>query len=418
MSTRSTPGSGTVIWQADGTRSNGDPVVIQPSISNTYKWTDSVTYGENIPGWRQNLRDGLPATTTLVGSAVKYQVKNGTMVFLRPKAGTTSIYRVEVKGSNAVVATVPSGDPSTMDDAEANNLALGKFTKRIFDAKHAFQGGVVLGELGQTLRMIRNPAQGLRRLVDDWGLKARKIRGSRVYPISERKRRVLENLGDAWLEVQFGWRPLLNDVADGSEALRQYHAGQGLVSKRISAKGEIYSDPTITRAVQGASFALWTTEDRLVQHTIVVYRGAIRLEARDPRVMAPELIGFDLSSWLPTLWELMPYSFLIDYFSNVGDVIMGWSNLGTRLTWSVKTRIRAWERTSCTTIHPSWLNLSSVSHMPARVVVSKRSVSRAPYNGTTVPDVAFEIPDIGSLKWLNIAALIATRRNDRQWSYD
>jgi hypothetical protein len=32
--------------------------------------------------------------------------------------------------------------------------------------------------------------------------------------------------------------------------------------------------------------------------------------------------GFDLRSFVPTVWELVPYSFIVDYFSNVGDCLM------------------------------------------------------------------------------------------------
>lgn len=33
------------------------------------------------------------------------------------------------------------------------------------------------------------------------------------------------------------------------------------------------------------------------------------------------LSGFSLRDWVPTLWNCIPYSFVIDYFTNVGDVV-------------------------------------------------------------------------------------------------
>jgi hypothetical protein len=133
--------------------------------------------------------------------------------------------------------------------------------------------------------------------------------------------------------------------------------------------------------------------------------------------MDPALIGFDLSSWAPTVWELIPYSFLIDYFSNIGDVIVGWSNLGIQLSWCNRTSRKTIEYTDQTVPHPNWGGYA-VSHAPAKYFCAKRSVSRATYTGTLVPDVDFEIPDLGSKKWLNIAALIASRNADRKWFYD
>jgi hypothetical protein len=32
-------------------------------------------------------------------------------------------------------------------------------------------------------------------------------------------------------------------------------------------------------------------------------------------------VGLHPSNWLPTAWELLPYSFVYDYFANIGDII-------------------------------------------------------------------------------------------------
>jgi hypothetical protein len=144
----------------------------------------------------------------------------------------------------------------------------------------------------------------------------------------------------------------------------------------------------------------------------VIYRGAMRVEAKDPAEMDPALIGFDLSSWAPTLWELIPYSFLIDYFTNVGDVIRGWSHLGVRLAWCNRTSRKTFTKTAWSgpkQSHPA------DAFAPARFVCTKVRVSRESYSGTTVPKLTLEVPGLGSLKWLNIAALVANRRSDRSW---
>jgi hypothetical protein len=153
---------------------------------------------------------------------------------------------------------------------------------------------------------------------------------------------------------------------------------------------------------------------------MVIYRGAVRVEARDPRVMDPALFGFDLQSFLPTVWELVPYSFLIDYFSNISDVVLGWSHLFTKLAWSNRT-VRQWiEVTSRSYDHPGWQGYApySATYVPATFVGTKTSVSRRAYSGTFVPEVTLKVPSLGSLRWLNIAALVASRKSDRSWRYD
>jgi hypothetical protein len=155
----------------------------------------------------------------------------------------------------------------------------------------------------------------------------------------------------------------------------------------------------------------------------VIYRGAVRVEPKDPKEMDPALFGFSPEQFLPTAWELLPYSFLIDYFTNIGDIIYGWSTLTADLAWCNRTSRKWFERTVICNSDLSFAktlipDMTVVTGTPSKSVVTKTSVSRAEYNGTLIPDFTFELPSFGSLRWLNIAALIASRGNDRKWSYD
>lgn len=422
MTTRSSAGSLTIATQTKNTRVNGE-VVLGSLGSNTTKWTNTVDHGPNVPGWREALIEGRDATTTLTGSKVVARYTPGRAVASRPKTGpATTFYSTEWIGGMGVNTQLPSGEPTDIDFSKANNLALGKLARRITEMNTAFQGGVFLGELKQNLQAIRNPAKGLRDLADNWGATARRIRGSRVWPLAFRKKKVAEALADSWLEVQFGWRPLLNDIADASSALHRYKVGQVARTRRITVKGE--TEGTSLPFVGSSAANLLTVfyENLSSDHTTVVYRGAMRVEARNPQTMDPDLLGFNLGNWIPTAWELVPYSFLIDYFTNVGDVINGWSTLATRLAWCNRTvirekRVRSTTWTSLAACKESFPTLTSVSIVPSKSIISKISVLRASHDGTYVPGLVFEVPSLGSLKWLNIAALIAGRASDRRWSY-
>lgn len=313
----------------------------------------------------------------------------------------------------------PAGNPSNISDAKANAEALGKFAQRILQARTALQGGVVVGELMQTLQMLKNPAQGLRRLVDDWGYAARRIRSTRrVTSLPFHTRTVAQNLADAWLEYSFGWKPLLHDIRDGCRALNTQYAGRPLHVRRITGKattnGEGYDDNS---TINQNSLMIWRGRVRSVGSCTVIYRGAVRVEAVDPHEMDPALFGFTPSQFLPTAWELIPYSFLIDYFTNIGDIVAGWSTLFANLAWCNRTVRKSYEeiRTADT---DKTLSSAFLSCSPAIVTTSKTSVVRAKYSGTTVPDLTFTIPSLESKKWLNIAALIASRKSDRSWHYD
>lgn len=417
MPTRSSPNSvsGKTTIKGISLTTNIPYMDENPYSSFSTKWVDTVTTGDNIPGWRDKLRNGEDATTSLVGTKVTARLTNG---LARYSFKTYDTFLVVAVGHLDVDVSLPTKNPATMESSEANAQALGKFNRRITGLRTTFQGATFLGELGQTIRMLRNPARGLRGLVDNWGVSARRIRGSRVFPLPLRKKKVSENLADAWLEAQFGWRPLLHDIDSAGQALARLSVKKSLSTRRITAKAESVGSPSVVEygsMLHNISVAHFSRE---IGRCIVVYRGAVRVEAKSPAVMRAETLGYDPRSWAPTAWELIPYSFLIDYFTNVGDVIEGWSNLGTRLAWCNRTIIRSYEREAVVKglLNPDpWRVSYSVT--PAKFVCAKTHVSRASYLGTLVPDFTLEVPGSGSLKWLNIAALIAGRNSDRKWSY-
>jgi hypothetical protein len=133
--------------------------------------------------------------------------------------------------------------------------------------------------------------------------------------------------------------------------------------------------------------------------------------------MDAALFGFSPEQFLPTAWELVPYSFLIDYFTNIGDIIAGWSSLLVPLKWANKTTRKTNEVTRVAMSDKS-LTANFQSGTPAIVVGRNTYVVRAKYSGTTVPDFDLRVPSLGSQRWLNIAALIASRKSDRSWVFD
>jgi hypothetical protein len=374
-----------------------------------------VTFGDNIPDWKQALKDGRSATTSMDGTKGEIRIKSGAWTF-RHKNPNVNLY-IKTRGLHGLYHGLPGGDPASISVTNADNLALGKFQQKLSLANTAIQGGVVIGELRQTLQTIRNPALGLRRLVDDGLQTLRNLRSSRrLAAMTTHKREVMKNLADAWLELQYGWRPLLNDIRDADKALHRYNVGRPVSVKRITASEKVQGSANEVQQLGGESFALWLIRQTQVNNQQVVYRGAMRVKARDPQVMDPELLGFNPGSFLPTAWELIPYSFLVDYFSNIGGIVYGLSNLFTELAWCNRTVRREIELKQFVQeyVHPD----VTVSGVQAECISIKSHVSRAIYSGTSVPGIAFKIPGNWSLKWLNIAALIAARGADRKWTFN
>lgn len=425
MVTQSRPGGLNANKNVKRTRASG--AIAENSNSPTaFSWVDTVTRGDNISGWRQRLRDGLSATTSLSGSEVEAKYTPGYGRFELVKNGlSTQIYLSEVTGSNGVSLAIPS-DPSSISDAKSNSEAMGRFLRSARKVETAFQGGVFLGELGQTLSMIRNPLKSFRDLVDDGFDLLRKVR-TKGAKNRLSLTRVTKQLGDQWLEIQFGWKPLQRDIFDACDALKKDFPTGTVSVRRITGTYEDKGVGTTSTTSGANSPAFWQIDTHSETTCMVIYRGAMRVSAINPLHANMQLLGFNLSNFAPTVWELIPYSFLIDYFSNVGDVVEGWSQLGTRLAWCNrtvrKTRSTISESYSSMAYASFWNSqngntLASMSFSPTKSVISRKSVTRGEYTGAMVPPLTWRLPGFGSLRWLNLAALVASRDNDRKWLYD
>jgi hypothetical protein len=115
-------------------------------------------------------------------------------------------------------------------------------------------------------------------------------------------------------------------------------------------------------------------------------------------------VGFDVSNWLPTVWELIPYSFLVDYFVNIGEIVSAATLNSSSVLWTNKTvthrvsyRALRWEANS----KPYSNNVATV---PGKAKSHLKTVTRYPnYAGAMVPTLTFSLPGLGQA--LNIAAL-------------
>lgn len=168
-----------------------------------------------------------------------------------------------------------------------------------------FNLGVFLGEGTKALDMMFGAASGIfgaygAARQGNFGLAAKRLLDrSRASPP---KKKVVAN---NWLELQYGWLPLVNDVYEGAIFLA-HHLNVPLqkvirVGRRVS--GQNYSI--------GNTFA-WTFDDVKIKES-----KQIKAILREKNVVG--LSG--LSDPLPILWELLPYSFIIDWFIPVGNYL-------------------------------------------------------------------------------------------------
>lgn len=407
-------------YRLDGTVTQNGVVVQKITGSSRKVWND-VRQGSDMPNWRQRIRDGRSATTNFsVASFTRERVPISRHMTLEGPSGPTSKTFEYWVFDDDLGAAAPL-DPSSLPSGSADLSAREQFLKRYRSRRIAFQGGVFLGELGKTIQMLKSPAQALRRLVDAHRLKVKKeLRGKYS------KAQWVDVVQDSWLEAQYGWRPLIGDCQD---AMKLLSASPDRYRQPINSESNRSWKESSPEQLSAAPAGL-TWPYAIFRYSTSYKVGSQYKGACDARMTPPsfrEQMGLSWSSALPTLWELIPYSFLIDYFSNVGEVISGAATGSIGLSWGARMTKRETEVYLYTSAANSYMKnaLGNSYKFNASVNGSGKtnhckSFTREEITKVSVglSDIRFDHPAAGSLKWLNIAALAAAKVADRPFVYD
>lgn len=387
----------------------GDGIKIHDGrVSNNQRAVDFVTHGPNEPYWRSRIDNGLNVSTSLSGSKTVFKMSEGFQEY----GSKVSPYRQLATGRFAYVAGFPNTFQSFVVD-QAATKAMISFAKRWGNISRQWDSGVFAGELFEAARLLSNPARGLRSAVDTLYKQTRRsVRG--LKPGTSHYRR---NLSSAYLEWNFGVKPLVSDLDSAARAFRAIASGRTFDIVRIVGEGTAEADlpVSISRTWTGQEIGgFGGSYSRYISgkdSSNVTIRGAWRNENSSGEMPLPNIIGLSLDRVVPTAWELLPYSFLADYFSNIGDVLDAWSLRFVNFAWMNQT-IRNERLISLSDIvagPPSAGLYQTVGG--GQAVVKFTSVSRQPRTSAFNPHFQVKIPGFGtdSKKWLNIAALLSMR---------
>lgn len=186
----------------------------------------------------------------------------------------------------------------------ALDMIAGNATK-IYRAYNAVKRGDVLGAsrilVSNTQRELMK-AKGMRKdLLGDLGSKWQFEKTGKLSEFEKLRYTPAQR----WLELQYGWLPLLKDVEEGAQFLARYLNFPMEVSytARRKRKHDIaYSSPSILEKDE---------KNRIVSHGKLIARLTEQNNAK--------LAG--LADPLSVAWELMPYSFVADWFIPIGTYL-------------------------------------------------------------------------------------------------
>ena len=379
--------------------------------------------GERLPKWRKVIKEGGNATTALSAEWETREVyptslmhtaqyKFGVLQGLRGLQGYIG-HSDGQGGRNPITATISS--------SFADNLARAKFYKKVNEARNQFSGTIFLGELRETLHMLRRPAAGLTDLIHGYLGGVKKLKRSQP-------KMWTKAIGDLWLENAFGWNPLINDIKDAAKAISRLNEKRE--SKIISAGGFDMKDSTSSLPARdkgsieyfsgtSGGKGLWLRcNANCYERCIVRYKGRLDAQVRTQGWDNWDLFGFRTEDFIPAAWELLPWSFLADYFSNIGDCLSSICVNTQGLKYVNRTEIKTTYysgKLSCdgaSANNMDWggnFTFTSLTGSPGGFNLTRRTVVRAANTGISYPTLQFNV-GLNDGQLANIAALLASSR--------
>lgn len=228
------------------------------------------------------------------------------------------------------------------------NKALQKIYRKIEKDRTSVSGLVVLGELTKTLQQLRNPYAALRKAwtnrVNDLEKVKNKVAKS---PIKVRRRDWEDAVTSSYLETVFGIMPLVSDINGLLQASDRLHDGKPFrkrfVSRSVVTSNKTY-DPTFGGYVTPGNtgyflhFGEWkhSTETEMRVQFNVGMSSSERCEGASLK-RAMSLTGFRLDQFIPSIYQCLPWSWAVDYFSNVGNLLTAGSMSQTDVEYVGRT---------------------------------------------------------------------------------
>lgn len=257
-----------------------------------------------------------------------------------------------------------------------------------------FNAGVSLGESHRTLDLIANNARRIAnslRLVKKGNL-AGAAAALGVTSVKKGKRnatRSSASIQQNWLELQYGWLPLLNDVYSGAQFLA--HQLNTPLTQTVRVTREKRGTVTWTGSV-GWKYVNSEIRTRSSIKATISEKDVVQLSGlTDPASVA---------------WELVPYSFIVDWFVPIGTYLSA-RGLSQALTGSFVTS-KTYRERHTGGIVPYGMPLTAIT-MTSQPTLETGNMTRTISSSLQVPLPSFK-PLSEVLSWkhcINAIALLS-----------
>lgn len=172
--------------------------------------------------------------------------------------------------------------------------------------------------------------------------------------------------GGNWLKFHFGWEPLIKDIGASVETLQTSQ-----FSKKIRGRGNFSNEDSYFNYLP----PFWQKDSF---QTVSRCEQGCTVRVENPNLYLANQLGF--VNPLGVVWELMKFSFVIDWFANVGQFLSQWTDfIGMVVSHAYTTITQTVKKTE------EWYN-GIVAHYHTATMIRTESLSApvlriAPFRG-------------------------------------
>lgn len=285
--------------------------------------------------WRTLVNSHENATTNRQVNVFDYKIKSdfrfGAVGALSPNGTPFPIKMVGLPWDNTFPGTVsPATVHNTSNLTHAKAYATTKFLASIHESSVAVSGGVFVGELAETIRMLRSPMESLRHGYQTYiqNVEYRAIK-AKIGGINKKRKSAILNdiITNTWLEAQLGLVPLFHDIKGLIEAVRDLDLRNNITQVSAMHFEDIATAGYYTRRMNDIDLSYNMTK----KTTVKVYSKCGLLPHVTDTLGALGFRGFE---FVPTIYNLIPYSFVVDYFTNLNSLLTAAITIRDRITYS------------------------------------------------------------------------------------
>lgn len=295
--------------------------------------------GVKNPGWRQTIVRGGDATSGYSRTDLKTQSTNYSV--------RSSNSLVECRGSGTYFGGFLTLERST---ASIDDIAIGRLKHKLSDKVGNAQLGPPLAESREIGRLVRQ--------INEAGMSTFK---ALLAAKASKGKSLAKQFGDLWLGFGFGVNPLLQDIKSATDSILHYVTR---MDRRVVVSGSAHQeyvsgfrDTGSSEALTNQCFLAWTRYAHHVQSIRYVAGVDIQVRAAGNYSMADHL-GLKVEALPSILWELTPYSWVVDYFTTVGSFL---DDTFYTLPVTVKYLSKSYKYHSRTVSHPFVIPSSGVT---------------------------------------------------------